>query len=197
MTPPRKTDDTSGPTALASVTAAASADGSPAYRPPDGPEDDHWLALGIKVGAAMFIANVLARALGFEDPTWSVISAAFVATSPPLESVRAALKRLVAVAVGVVLGAAGAWASQLLAGVPALHFALVGLVAGVLGTRSSTYLFAAVVGTIITFAGTGGNDPLPEVVTTTACMVALGCLVGPAVVWCVERTRRALAERGT
>ena len=148
------------------------------------------------MGLAMLIADAVARASGFEQPTWSVLTAAFLATSPPIGSIKAALRKLVALAVGIALGAAGAYAATLMSGVPSLHFALVGLVAGFLGSRSPDYLFAAVVGTVITFVGSGGGDPLPEVVTTTACMVLIGCVVGPAVVWFVERVRRVWAERG-
>ena len=175
---------------------SASDAGDGDYRSPESPEDDHWLALGIKVAGAMLFGDLVARLCGFDSPTWSVITAALLATSPPFASARAALKRLFALAVGVALGAGGAYAAQLLSGVPSLHFVLVGLIVGALGTRSEEYLFAAVVGTVITFVGSAGGDPLPEVVTTTACMVLIGCVVGPSVVWCVERARRAWAERG-
>ena len=107
----------------------------------------------------------------------------------------AAARKVVALAVGIALGAAGAWAGDLLSGVPSLHFALVGLVAGALGSRSSDFLFAVVVGTVVTFVGSSGQDPLAEVVATTACLVLIGCLIGPAVVWCVERVKRALWKR--
>ena len=159
------------------------------YTPPQSPEDDHWLWLGLKVALAMFLAHSVARGCGFEQPTWSVLTAAFLATSPPVDSGHAALKKAFALLVGVTLGAAGAWAANLLSSVPGLHFALVGIVAGALTSRSSEYMFAAVVGTVVTFAGSSGGDPLAEVVATTVAMVLIGCIVGPAVVWLLERAR--------
>ena len=175
-----------------------SGDGSPAeergYTPPQKPEDDHFLSLGLKVAIAMLIADFVARRAGFDAPTWSVLTAAFLATSPPIASAKAAGKKLVALAVGIALGAAGAYAAQLLESVPSVHFAIIGLVAGFLGSRSADYLFAAVVGTVITFIGSGGGDPLIEVVTQTTAMVLIGCAVGPAVVWVIERVKRAGAS---
>ena len=166
-----------------------------AYHPPESAEDDHWLSLGAKVAIAMFLGDLVARASGFDDPTWSVISAAYLATSPPFASIGAVLRKLLALTVGIALGCGGAFLAEPLAGVPSLHFAVVGLIVGALATRSADYLFAAVVATIVTFVGARGGDPLPEVLTTTACMVIIGCAVGPGVVWSVERGRRLLAER--
>ena len=129
------------------------------YTPPQSPEQDHPLALGIKVALAMWLADAIARTLGFEQPTWSVLTAAFLATSPPLASLSAAKEKVIAMLVGIALGAIGAYAASLMSSVPSIHFALVGLVAGFMGTRSPEYLFAAVVGTVVTFVGTGGGDP--------------------------------------
>ena len=165
------------------------------YEPPQKPEQESWYWLGAKVGLSMVLADLVARNAGFDSPTWSVLTAAFLATSPPIASAKAAGRKLVALAVGIALGAGGAYLAELLSGVPAIHFALVGIVAGILGSRSSDFLFAAVVGTVVTFVGAGGGDPLPEVVTTTACMVMIGCAIGPAVVWAVERVKRALWKR--
>ena len=181
-------DATSGPVSG----RGGNPDADDGYSPPQAPEDDTWYWLGAKVAVSMLLADLVARSGGFDSPTWSVLTAAFLATSPPVASAKAAGKKLVALAVGVALGAAGAWSAELLSGVPALHFALIGMIAGILGSRSADYLFAAVVGTVVTFVGSGGGDPLPEVVTTTTCMVLIGCIVGPAVVWCMERIRRAL-----
>ena len=174
---------------------ADESDDDEGYRPPEKPEDESWYWLGAKVALSMLVADSVARSAGFDSPTWSVLTAAFLATSPPIASAKAAGRKLVALAVGIALGAAGAWSADLLSGVPSLHFAIVGLVAGVLGSRSSDFLFAAVVGTVVTFVGSGGGDPLPEVVTTTACMVMIGCTIGPAVVWLVERVKRFLWRR--
>ena len=165
------------------------------YAPPEAPEDNPWYVLGLKVALAMTAGYLLARLCGFESPTWTVLTAAFLATSPPIDSGRAAVKKAVALAVGVSLGAAGAYATQLLPQFPYLHIAVVGFVAGVLGSRSPDYLFAAVVGTVVTFVGSSGGDPLPEVVVQTTCMVLIGCAVGPATVWLVERVRARRAER--
>ena len=166
------------------------------YQPPESPDEDTWLVLGLKVGVAMVLADMIARGLGFAAPTWSVLTAAFLATSPPIASATAAVKKIVAMAVGIALGTAGAYAAQAMSGVPSLHFLLVGAVAGALGSRSPDYLFAAVVGTVVTFVGSGGGDPLPEVVTETVCMILIGCAVGPVVVWAIERVRRVLYARG-
>ena len=167
------------------------------YKPPQTPEQDHFLSLGLKMAIAMLIADFVARRAGFESPTWAVLTAAFLATSPPVASAKAALKKLVALAVGVMLGAAGAYAAQLLESVPSIHFAIIGLIAGFLGSRSADYLFAAVVGTVITFVGSGGGDPLPEVIAQTTALVLIGCAIGPAVVWVVERVKRAGHQSGS
>ena len=164
------------------------------YRSPDAPESDHWLALGIKVAAAMFLTDLVARLCGFSEVTWSVITAAFLATNPPVESARSAAMKLAALLVGLALGAAGAAFGQLLLSVPALHFAAVGLVVGALATRSSEYLFSAIVATVVTFSGLSGGDPVVEIVVTTASLVLIACLVAPAVVWGVERLRRLRAD---
>ena len=168
---------------------------APTYRPPESPDQDSALSLGVKVALAMFVADAVARFLGFESPTWSVLTAAFLATSPPVASVRAAFKKLIALLVGIALGALGAWSAIVMSGVTPLHFAAVGLVAGFLGSRSPDYLFAAVVGTVVTFVGSGGGDPLPEVVTATTCMVIIGCFIGPMAAWVVERVKRWRFER--
>jgi len=165
------------------------------YHPPESAEDDHWLSLGVKVATAMFLADLVSRASGFDEPTWAVISAAYIATSPPFASLQAVIKKIVALAVGIALGFAGAYLATLLTGIPSLHFLLVGLITGALATRSADYLFAAVVATIVTFAGAGGGDPLPEVLVTTSCQVLIGCAVAPVVVWCVERVKRLASER--
>ena len=162
------------------------------YRPPASPDQDHPVALGLKVGIAMLIADSLARLLGFDSPTWSVLTAAFLATAPPFASAKAALRKVVALLVGIVLGVGGAFAAGALSGVPTLHFLLVGFVAGWLGSRSSDYLFAAVVGTVVTFVGSSGSDPTIEVAVRTICMVLIGCVVGPAVVAVVESVRAHL-----
>ena len=166
-----------------------------AYSPPRSPEDDTALVLGLKVGIAMLLADMIARGIGFPSPTWSVLTAAFLATSPPIASANAAVKKIVAMLVGITLGVAGAYAAQAMSAVPSLHFLVVGLVAGFLGSRSADYLFAAVVGTVVTFVGSGGGDPTAEVATRTVCMILIGCAVGPVVVWAVERVRRAAHER--
>ena len=166
------------------------------YQAPQSPDQDTWLALGLKVGIAMILADMIARGVGFASPTWSVLTAAFLATSPPIASAKAALKKMIAMAVGIGLGVAGAYAAQAMSGVPSLHFLLVGAVAGILGSRSPDYLFAAVVGTVVTFVGSGGGDPTAEVATRTVCMILIGCAVGPAVVFAVERLRRVAYRRG-
>ena len=171
-------------------------DGGAEYQPPESPDQDSALSLGLKMALAMLVADAVARGLGFDSPTWSVLTAAFLATSPPIASIHAAIKKLVAMAVGIALGAAGAWAAMAMSGIPSFHFAIVGLVGGFLGSRSPDYLFAAVVGTVITFVGSGGGDPLPEVVTQTACMIVIGCVIGPAAAWAVERVKRWRFERG-
>ena len=70
-----------------------------------------------------------------------------------------------------------------------------GVAVGLLGNRSPDYLFGAVVAMVITFTGAGGDDPLAEVVVSTTCMVLIGCAVGPAVVFVVERVKRSLWRR--
>ena len=189
---------------LQAAKAVLSPDGSDApdadaagdeYRPPGSPGEDHPVPLAIKVGLSMALAHWLAVAAGFDTPTWSVLSAAYLATSPPFATPVAAAKKLLAAGIGIALGVAGAFAAQALEGSTLAHMALVGAVAGALATRSPDYLFAAVVGTIVTFVGASGGDPLAEVAVRTACMILIGCAAGPVVVFAVERVRRALWRR--
>lgn len=167
------------------------------YKPPETPQDDHPLSLALKVGVAMVIADTIARGLGFASPTWSVLTAAFLATSPPIASAKAAARKIVAMLVGIALGLVGAYTAALMSGVPSIHFLLVGVVAGYLGTRSPDYLFAAVVGTVVTFVGVDGSDPTMEVAIRTVCMILIGCAVGPVVVWAIERAKRFWYEKRT
>ena len=165
------------------------------YEPPTSPDEDHPLSLVIKVAVAMVLAQWLATRAGFESPTWSVLSAAFLATSPPVASAAAAGRKVLATLVGVALGAAGAYAAQAMEGAVLVHVGLVGVVVGLLGNRSPDYLFAAIVAMVVTFTGVGGDDPLAEVVVGTTCMILIGCAVGPPVVFVVERVKRALWRR--
>lgn len=172
-------------------------DAETGYEPPETPQEDHPLSLAAKVGIAMVVADMIARGLGFASPTWSVLTAAFLATSPPIASAKAAGRKIVAMLVGIALGLVGAYAASMMSSVPTIHFLLVGLVAGYLGTRSPDYLFAAVVGTVVTFVGSGGGDPTIEVAVHTVCMILIGCAVGPVVVWTIERIKRFWYERRT
>ena len=173
----------------------ASPAGERGYEPPSSPDEDSAFWLGLKVALAASIANFIAIRSGFDAPTWSVLTASFLATNPPIASGRAALRKMVALAVGIALGLAGAFMASAMSGLPMLHIALVGLVAGALGSRSPDYLFAAVVGTVVTFVGSGGGNPPVEVAARTVVMVLIGCAVGPAVVWTVEKLRARLHER--
>ena len=166
------------------------------YKPPESPDEDHFVWLGLKVALAMLIANIVALRLGFDSPTWSVLTAAFLATSPPIASGKAAMKKIIALGVGIALGVAGALMADTMSSIAMLHIGLVGLVAGMLGSRSPDYLFAAVVGTVVTFVGSGGSDPTMEVAVRTVCMVLIGCAIGPMVVWVIERIRRQLHKSG-
>ena len=169
--------------------------GEDAYRPPRSPGEDRPVPLALKVGLSMSLAHGAALAAGFQTTTWSVLAAAYLATSPPFATPVAAGKKLAAGAIGIALGVAGAFAAQILEGAVLVHMGLVGAVAGTLATRSPDYLFAAVVGTIVTFAGSAGGDPLAEVAVRTACLILIGCAVAPVVVFAVERVRRALWHR--
>lgn len=177
--------------------ASDASDDEPRYRPPASPDEDRPVWLAVKVATAMVLAQWLATSAGFEQPTWSVLTAALLATSPPLSSAGAAGRKVLATFVGIALGAAGAYASQALASYIYVHVVIIGLVAGSLGTRSPDYLHAAVVGTVVTFLGASGSDPVAEVVFRTACMILIGCAVGPVAVHVVERIRRALWRRGS
>ena len=163
--------------------------GRDAYEPPRSPEDDHALWLALKIGAAMFLANLIATNLGFMTPTWSIILAAYLAMEPPVSSAKTAFGKVIAMAVGLCLGIVGAYLNDGMTSLPSVTFGVVGLVAGFLATRSANYLFAAVVATIITFTAQGGNQPIIEEAVAAACMIAIGCLTGPSVVWVVERLR--------
>ncbi len=166
------------------------------YRPPQSPAEDNAVALGLKISLAMLIADLVARRLfGFEAPTWSVVTAAYLATNPPIGSAGSALRKVAAMVVGLGLGAAGAYLGQAMSGLPSVHFFFVGLVGGWLATRSADYVFAAVVGAIVTFIGLNGNDPIHETLASTALMIVIGCTVGPATVYAIERARAWLHGR--
>ena len=166
------------------------------YEPPASPDEDGALPLGIKMALGMTVAYVIALRIGFEDPTWSVLTAAFLATNPPIDSARAAGRKVLAMVVGIAIGVAGAYAAKMMSSVPVLHIAAVGMVAGALGSRSPDYLFAAVVGTVVAFVGSGGGDPTYEVATRTICMILIGCVTGPLAVFAVEKLRAMRHERG-
>ena len=165
------------------------------YQPPQSPGEDRPVSLALKVGLSMSLAHGAALLAGFQITTWAILAAAYLATSPPFATPVAAAKKMAAAAVGIALGVAGAFAAGALEGMVLLHMGLVGAVAGTLATRSPDYLFAAVVGTIVTFSGSAGGDPLAEVAVRTACLIFIGCAVGPAVVFAIERVRRALWRR--
>lgn len=167
------------------------------YVPPRSPEDDHPLWLALKVGLSMFLADLIASTIGFQAPTWSIILAAYLSTQPPQSSAGAAGRKLLAMVGGVALGVGSGYVHQFVPnqGV-ALTFAGLGLIAGVLATRSADYVFAAVVATVITFVAQTGEETVLVEGLRAAAMIVIGCLVAPAVVWSVERVRAWRHERG-
>ena len=167
------------------------------YEPPEGPVDDHPLWLGTKIAIAMFLADlILSTGLKLESPTWGILVGAFLATEPPQNSGGAALKKIGAALIGAVLGIAGAYANQFVpGGASAVTFAVIGLVAGALASRSADLLFAAVVATVITFVGQTGNETVVGEAIMAAIMIGVGAIVGPLVVWTVERLRARLHDR--
>lgn len=161
-----------------------------APRPPDGPEDQHPLWLGAKIATAMFLAHAICTLIGFETPTWGVIVAAYLATQAPWSGIESAKQRALATAVGLALGVAGAWGNQFVPeGFALVTFVAVGLVAGWMASRDATYLFAAVVATVITLTAQTGNETVLVEALRAAMMIAIGCAVGPAVVWAFETAR--------
>ena len=167
------------------------------YVPPETPEQDSPLWLGLKIAAAMFLADLIASTIGFEAPTWSIIVAAYLSTQPPLSSVGGAKEKLMAMVVGLALGTLFAWLHQFVpAQGVALTFGVIGFVAGALAVRSSNYVFAGVVATIVTFTAQTGEEPVLTEAVRAGCMIAIGCAVGPAVVWAVERLRAWRHARG-
>lgn len=172
-------------------------DQTAAYEPPESPVDDHPLWLGAKIATAMFLADILlSTVVGFQSPTWGILVAAFLATEPPQSSHSAALKKFAAAALGAVLGVAGAYANQFVPGNgAALTFAVIGLIGGILASRSADLIFAVVVGTVITFVGQTGNETVFVEAMQAALMILAGCVIGPSVVWAVEKLRAWLWQR--
>lgn len=124
----------------------------------------------------MFLADLIARRLfGFGSPTWSVLVAAFLSTSPPMGSLSAAGKTVIATLIGIAMGVACAYLSVVTPGVPTLQFAVVGAIGGLLATRSPDHPFAAVVATVVAFVASGGGGPTIEVATEMVCMILIGC----------------------
>lgn len=169
-----------------------------AYEPPPSPDEDHPLWLGAKVAVAMFLTDfLLSTLIGFDAPTFGIIVAAFLATQPPQSSIGSALRKFAGALVGAGLGIAGAYANQF---VPtngaAVTFAVIGLVAGILATRSADLVFAVVLATVITFGGQTGNETVLVEGVQAALMILAGCVIGPAVVWAVEKLRAWLHHRG-
>ena len=161
------------------------------YEPPQNPTDDHpgWLAT--KIAVAAFLADFIASTLiGFPSPTWSIILATYLACQPPESGAASAGRKLLAMMVGVVLGVAGAWANQFVPnGASAATFLVIGIVGGTLAARSADYVFAAVVATVITFSAQSGEELVIVEALQAAIMIVVGCIVGPTVVFLVERFR--------
>lgn len=157
---------------------------------PDGPEDDRAPWLAAKLGIAMALAYVAARLVGFEAPTWSVISAGFVAVEPPKGALKTAAQRVLAMGFGVALGIAAAYASEPLgtAGRTAVIAALGGAVA-LLVTRSSGLMFALVIAAVVAFAAPPAEETIPVEALRIAAMSLIGVLAAPPVVWAVEALR--------
>lgn len=168
------------------------------YVPPQSPEEDHPLWLGGKIALAMVLTHLLCAWIGLTRPTFGVITAAFTATQPPDSSLSSAGQRLAATAAGVALGVGGAYANQFVPAGPwsaVATFAVIGLVAGLLATRSSTMIFTVVVAVVITLTAQDGNETVLAEAMQAAIMIGVGCIVGPAVVWAVEHGRGRLHIR--
>ncbi|WP_308915673.1 hypothetical protein [Jannaschia sp. LMIT008] len=169
------------------------------YAPPQSPEEDHPLWLAIKIGTAMFLADlVCSNLIGFSSPTWSIILAAYLSVQPPIAGRASAGRRLLAMLLGLSLGVAGAYANQFVPnGASAATFAVIGLVGGYMASKGADYLFAAVVATVITFVGQSGEETVFVEAMQAGIMILVGCIVGPGTAWTVERLRGWLHDRGS
>lgn len=166
------------------------------YHPPAQPEEDHPLWLALKIGLSMFLADLICSLIGFAAPTFAIITAAFLSVQPPQQSVGSAARKLVAVLVGASLGVAAAYGHSFLpANGIAATFAVIGLVGALLANRSSDYLFAVVVATVITFSAQSGEETVLVEALQGAATILIGCVVAPSVVWGVERLRAWRHER--
>ncbi|MBM2574732.1 FUSC family protein [Jannaschia sp. Os4] len=165
---------------------------APERAAPDGPEDDHPAWLAMKLGGAMALAYAVARLVGFEEPTWSVISAGFVAVEPPVDALRTARQRIVAMAIGVAIGVAAAYASGHLgiAGRAAL-MAVVGAAVAFVVNKASGLMFALVIAAVVAFAAPTAEETIPVEALRIAAMSLIGVLAAPLVVWAVEAARAA------
>ena len=160
------------------------------YRPPSSAQKDRVAWLALKIAGAMSLAHLAAVSIGFVQPTWTVIVAGYLAMQPPEGSLSSAGRRAWATAAGLALGIAGAWLHQFVpTGAVAVTFLVIGAVGAALAVRDATYMFAAVVATIITLTAQTGNETILVEALRAALMIAIGCVVGPAVVWAVERVR--------
>ena len=151
-------------------------------------ESHSWWWLGTKLGTCMALTDFVCRQLGYDDPTWAVICAAFLVVVPPKASFSSALQRIGATLVGIVVGLAGAYAARWLGWFPSVHFLLAGLVIGPFAVRSSTFLYGVVVATVVSYAG-GSGQSIPQTALDTFVLVAIGSLLAPVCVVVMEWAR--------
>lgn len=172
---------------------------TPGYEPPEGPGEHQGWWLALKFAVACTLVALIARAIGFTDPTTGIISSAFLVANGPLATVRTALVRFGGLFIGAGLGVAGAYwgMSDATDGamVPILFFTILAAVTGLLAAREPGLMYVTVIGTVVATVGVAGRQPVPEVAVQVGLLIAISCVVGPTVVWAAEKLRAHMSAR--
>ena len=172
---------------------------TPGYDPPEGPGEHEGWWLALKFAVACTLVALIARSIGFADPTTGIISSAFLVANGPLATIRTALVRFGGLFVGAGLGVAGAYwgLSDATDGavVPILFFTLLAAITGLLAAREPGLMYVTVIGVVVATVGVAGQQPVPEVAAQVGILIAISCAVGPTVVWTTEKARAHVGVR--
>ena len=174
---------------LARVDHELSEDTEHGHRPLGAPGDHPAWLMGLRLALAVGASALVARLLGYGTPSWAIITAAYIATNPPAESLRTALSDLAAAVLGILFGLAAAWTFPAGEAVPVWHFVLIAFVGGACATRHPAFVYTVVVGTVVAFsAGEGAETPI-EVALDCAALILIAVVLAPGVVWALEWVR--------
>ena len=160
----------------------------PGARPHQGAEEHSPFWLAFKFALACLLVAAIAKGIGYSNPTTGIISAAFLVANGPMETLRTAAVRMGALAIGAVVGVAGAYWGQTSGNVvPLLYFPILGVVTGLLAAKSQPLLYITVIGVVVATTGAQADEGIWATATEVAVQVAISCAVGPLVVWGAEK----------